>query len=166
MAVATARRGTLAFAPTASTLRQVASFAAIGVVSTAVYAALYYGLRTALDPAASNAIALLVTAVGNTAANRRLTFEIRDRAGILRDQLGGLAALGVALAITTLAVAALGAVAPAAGRAVELTVLVAANGLATACRFLLLRHWIAGPHRESAATQHRGPAPDHRGATA
>jgi putative flippase GtrA len=131
--------------PATSMLRQVGWFAAIGVVSTAAYAALYAGLRLVLDPAASNALALLVTAVGNTAANRRLTFGVRDRSGALRDQAGGLLALGVALVITTAAVVVLGAVAPDAGWAVELAVLVAANALATVCRFLVLRRWIAGP---------------------
>lgn len=136
-----------------STLRQVASFAAIGVVSTAAYAVLYAALRLALDPVAANALALVVTAVGNTAANRRITFAVRDRAGAVRDQVGGLVAFGVALAITTLAVGVLGAVAPDAGRAVELAVLVAANALATACRFLLLRRWIAGSRRAAATSQ-------------
>lgn len=135
-----------------STFRQLASFAAIGVVSTAVYAALYAGLRPALDPAASNALALIVTAIGNTAANRRLTFEVRDRAGALRDQVGGLVALAAALSITTVAVGLLGALAPGAGRAAELAVLVAANLLATACRFIVLRRWITGPHGASAAS--------------
>jgi putative flippase GtrA len=165
MAVVASRRTILAVAPTGSTLRQVASFAAIGVVSTAAYAALYMGLRAFLDPAASNALALLVTAIGNTAANRRLTFDVRDRAGALRDQLGGLAALGVALLITTLAVALLGAVAPDASHAVELAVLVTANVLATICRFLLLRRWIAGPRRQAADTG-RASVADRPGALA
>jgi putative flippase GtrA len=145
-------------APPGSTIRQVASFAAIGVVSTAAYAAIYTGLRLVLDPAASNALALIVTAIGNTAANRRLTFAVRDRAGALRDQAGGLVALGIALAITTLAVTALRALAPDAGRAAELAVLVGANVIATICRFLVLRRWIAGARR--------APAADHPGALA
>ena len=150
-AAAVPRRATLTVAH-GSTLRQLASFATIGVVSTAAYAALYACLRLVLDPAASNALALVVTAIGNTAANRRLTFAVRDRAGALRDQVGGLVALGAALAITTVAVELLGALAPGAGRAAELAVLVAANLLATVCRFILLRRWIAGPRRASAAS--------------
>ncbi len=99
-----------------------------------------------------------MTAIGNTAANRRLTFAVRDRAGALRDQVGGLVALGAALAITTVAVELLGALAPGAGRAAELAVLVAANLLATVCRFILLRRWIAGPRRASTAS-HPGAIP-------
>jgi putative flippase GtrA len=152
MAVIAGGRAVLAIAPAGSTLRQVASFATIGVVSTAAYAVLYAAFRLALDPVAANALALVVTAVGNTAANRRITFAVRDRAGAVRDQVGGLVAFGVALAITTLAVGVLGTVAPAAGRLVELAVLVAANVLATICRFLLLRRWIAGSRRATATT--------------
>ncbi len=144
-------------APSGSTVRQLASFAAIGVVSTAAYVVLYGALRISLGPGASNVVALLATAAGNTAANRRLTFGVRNRSGALRDQAGGLVALVVAIAITTLAVGILGAVAPGAGRAAELAVLVGANVLATACRFLLLRRWIAGPVRNAAA-HHAGAA--------
>jgi putative flippase GtrA len=119
--------------------REVATFAVIGVISTAAYAVLYLLLRTIVGPAIANAAALVITAVGNTAANRRLTFGVRDRHSMLRDQLAGIAALGIALAITTASVGLLGLVAPHAGRLVELAVLVTANASATIVRFLLLR---------------------------
>jgi putative flippase GtrA len=125
-------------------VREVVLFAAIGIVSTAAYAALYLLLRTIVGAAAANAGALVITAIGNTAANRRLTFGVRDRGSMLRDQAGGLVALGVALAITTASVQVLGALVPDAGRLVELAVLVVANALATVARFVLLRTWIAG----------------------
>jgi putative flippase GtrA len=124
-------------------VRQVAAFGAIGVLSTLAYVALYAVLRPILDAAPANAFALVVTAVGNTAANRRLTFARSGRDGLVRDQAAGIAALLIALAITTSAVGILGMVAPHAGRAAEVVVLVAANAFATACRFLLLRSWIA-----------------------
>jgi len=135
--------------------RELLVFGAIGVVSTAAYAAIYVVLRAATGPVVANAAALLITAVGNTAANRRFTFGVRtrDRAAIVRDQLAGIAALGVALAITTSAAAVLGRVAPDAGRAVELGVLIVANGLATVTRFVLLRSVIAGA-RPSIQPQH------------
>jgi putative flippase GtrA len=124
--------------------REVVSFAAIGILSTAAYAVLYLLLRTIVGATAANAGALVITAIGNTAANRRLTFGVRDRGSMLRDQAGGLVALGVALAITTASVQLLGALVPGAGRLVELAVLVVANALATVARFVLLRTWIAG----------------------
>ena len=75
---------------------QLARFAAVGLVSTVAYAGLYWMLRGFLTPAVSNSIALVVTAVGNTAANRRVTFGVRGANGLLRDHAGGLVAFAVA----------------------------------------------------------------------
>ena len=136
--------------------REVLSFGAIGVVSTATYAVLYLVLREFTGSFTANALALLITAIGNTAANRRLTFRVRGRATLLRHQAAGLVALGVAITITTLAAALLGALDPGAGRLVELAVLIAANALATVSRFVLLRTWIAGD-RHHATIPASGP---------
>ena len=94
---------------------------AIGVISTAAYAALYLTLRSVMGSVVANAVALTVTAVANTAANRRVTFGVRrgGRASMLRDQAAGLAALGVALAITTVTANVLAVVAPHAGSSVR-----------------------------------------------
>jgi putative flippase GtrA len=129
--------------------RELVVFGVIGVASTAAYAVLYLGIRPLAGAFAANALALVVTAVGNTAANRRLTFGVRARGSMVRDQLGGVAAVGVALAITTASVGALAAFAPRAGHFVELAVLVVANALATVARFVLLRSWIAGDRRRA-----------------
>ena len=59
-------------------------------------------------------------------------------------------AFGVALGITTASLAALQAVAPGAGRPVELAVLGAANLVATVARFVLLRAWIYHTRRRPA----------------
>jgi putative flippase GtrA len=131
---------------------EVVVFAAIGILSTAAYAVLYLAFRSAVGATAANALALVLTAVANTAANRRLTFGVRGRRSIVRDQVGGLVALAIALAITTASVSLLGALVPRAGRLVELAVLVVANALATIVRFVLLRSWIAGEHRAAVAT--------------
>lgn len=124
------------------TVRQAASFAAVGLVSTGAYVALYACLRPAMSAALANVLALLATAVGNTAANRRLTFEVRGRASLARDHAAGLLALAVALAITTAAAAAMDIFAPHRSRLGEIAVLVLANAIATLCRFLLLRRAI------------------------
>ncbi|HET9614749.1 MAG TPA: GtrA family protein [Candidatus Limnocylindrales bacterium] len=115
------------------------TFGAIGVVSTIAWAVLYVILRGALAPTAANGIALVVTAIGNTAANRRLTFGVRGRDGLTRDHGAGLLAFGLALALTSGAAAALPLLAPHASRFVELAVLTAANAVATAGRFVVLR---------------------------
>jgi putative flippase GtrA len=117
----------------------MASFGAIGIVSTVAYVALYAALRNVASAGTANALALLTTAVGNTAANRRLTFEVRGRDGVARDHVAGVLALGVALAITSGSLAVLQFLRPHHGRLTEIVVLVAANAAATLVRFLLLR---------------------------
>ncbi len=129
----------------ARAIRQLAIFGSIGVVSTVAYLGIYAGLRTMTSAAIANALALVVTAVGNTAANRRLTFDVRGPAGLARDPLAGLLAFGLALAITSGSIATLGAVAPRAGRGIELAILVVANAAATVLRFLVLRRSIGSP---------------------
>lgn len=129
---------------------EIRSFVTIGVASTIAYVLLYSGLRSAVSAAAANAIALVVTAIGNTAANRRLTFGISGRASLLRDHAAGLAAFGLALAVTTGAVWLLESMVPNPGRAAEIVVLVAANALATVSRFVLLRWWISSARRSNA----------------
>lgn len=144
--------------------REVVIFGAIGVVSSATYALLYLAFRLALDPFVANALALLTTAIGNTAANRRLTFGVRSRRSMVRHQLAGLVALAFALSITTTSIGALDALVPHPGRLLELGVLIVANAIATLVRFLVLRTAIAGRPRRVARpapavpTQHWSPS--------
>ncbi len=119
-------------------LGQLLRFGAVGVASTLAYFALYLLLRP-LGAQAANLVALLTTAVANTAANRRLTFGISGRAHAVRHHLGGLAAFGVALGLTSGSLWLLATFWPGAGRLVEVVVLVVANAAATLLRFLALR---------------------------
>jgi putative flippase GtrA len=127
--------------------RQLPSFAAIGVALTLGYLALYWLLRTWTGPLAANAAALLVSAVANTAANRRWTFGVRDGRARLRHHLEGLAVFGLGLTLTSGALWLLDLVAGDAGRAVEMAALLAANAAATLLRFILLRSWVFHPRR-------------------
>ncbi|MEU6549231.1 bifunctional glycosyltransferase family 2/GtrA family protein [Streptomyces sp. NPDC046915] len=121
---------------------QLLRFAAVGAVSTVGYVLLYALSRPATGPQAANALALLICAVANTAANRRLTFGLRGRGGAMRHQAKGLLVFAIGLALTSGALAVLHQVAPAAGRRTEVAVLVAANLAATLLRFLLFRAWV------------------------
>jgi glycosyltransferase involved in cell wall biosynthesis len=121
---------------------QVRTFAAIGIVSTAAWALIYWLLRSAVTPLLANAFALVVTAIGNTAANRRLTFGVSGRDSLVRDHASGLVAFGIAIVLTSGAAVALDVLAPHAGRLLELAVLAVANVIATAARFVLLRAWV------------------------
>jgi putative flippase GtrA len=125
---------------------QLARFFVVGVVSTLAFVVLYLLLRQAMTAQAANAVSLLVTAIANTAVNRRFTFGIRGRARAARHQLRGLIAFGIGLALTSGALAALDAVTAQPGRATEVAVLVAANLVATVVRFALYRTWVFRGH--------------------
>jgi putative flippase GtrA len=145
----------------APSLRRAGTFAAIGVLSTLAYVALYGLLRPLVAAAVANVVALVATAVGNTAANRRYTFAVRGRDGMARDHAAGLLALGVALAITTTALAGLDVVAPGAPQAVEVVILVAANGAATLVRFVILRAALERRRPRAARAARPGPVRPH-----
>jgi putative flippase GtrA len=129
-------------------LRQLVRFAAVGVVSTVAYLVLFSSLRAGLGAQGANLAALGLTAIGNTAANRRFTFGVRGRRGAARHQFEGLIVFCLGLALTSGSLAVLhGLTAP--GRGTELAVLVAANLAATVLRFLLLRGWVFHPRRQA-----------------
>ncbi|MGW4107508.1 GtrA family protein, partial [Streptomyces sp. NPDC004976] len=131
---------------------QLFRFAAVGAASTLFYLLLYSVLRPSAGAQAANALALLVSAVANTAANRRLTFGVRGRGGMVRHQVKGLTAFLAGLALTSGSLAVLHRAAPGADSRVELLTLVAANLAATLLRFLLLRAWVFPGHRSRRTT--------------
>ena len=132
---------------------QIARFTVIGVASTVAYVVLFLVLRVIMSAQVANLVSLGVTAVANTAANRRLTFGISARTNAARHQVKGLIAVGIGLALTSGALAALGPTHP--GRITEVTVLIAANLAATVIRFVLYRHWVFGRPRRAPDAWHR-----------
>ncbi len=131
--------------------RQVVRFTAVGVASTVAYLLLYALLRLGVAAQPANLLALLVTAIGNTAVNRRVTFGVRGGRGAARHQVRGLLIFALGLALTSGSLALLGALSARPARAVELAVLTVANLVATAVRFLLLRSWVFRAHRQPSA---------------
>ncbi|GIH99296.1 bifunctional glycosyltransferase family 2/GtrA family protein [Planobispora takensis] len=131
--------------------RQLPSFAVIGVISTLAHLGLFVFLRMLVPSVAANALALFITAVANTAANRRFTFGVTGRAGALRQQLEGGLAFVIGLVLSTGGLAVLTALAPDASTAAEVAAVIAANALATLVRFFLLRAWVFNPRRAEAA---------------
>lgn len=123
-------------------IRQLLRFALVGVASTIAYLVLYLLLRTGMSAMTANATALLLTAIANTAVNRRLTFGVRGPGGRLRHQVQGLVVFGIGLALTTGSLWVMHQLVPDANRGLEVTVLVLANVTATLVRFLLFRAWI------------------------
>jgi putative flippase GtrA len=120
---------------------QLIRFAGIGVMTSLLFAVLFALLVDPLGAIAADVVALGLCAVVNLAANRRITFAVRGRIGRMREYSAGLALAVLPLALTVLALAGLRAGGIRA-LAVELPVLTAVNGAATAGRFLLLRHWV------------------------
>ncbi|MDT0262157.1 bifunctional glycosyltransferase family 2/GtrA family protein [Jatrophihabitans lederbergiae] len=123
-------------------LRQLVRFGAIGALSTAAYLALFWLASGMLGAQGANLFALLLTAVANTSANRRLTFGIAGRTNAGQHQLQGLMVFALGLALTSGSLAALHAADPVPHHGIEVAVLIAANLVATALRFVLLRGWV------------------------
>jgi putative flippase GtrA len=121
--------------------RQILRFATVGVASTLAYLVLFLLLRHPLGAQPANLVALLTTAVANTAANRRFTFGVRGGRAT-RHQLQGLLVFALGLGLTSGALALLGVVSADPSRLVEVGVLVIANLAATVLRFVLLREWV------------------------
>ncbi|MER7750492.1 GtrA family protein [Kitasatospora sp. NPDC097643] len=122
--------------------RQLPSFLVIGVLSTLFYLGLFVAARWFVNPQAANLIALAVSAVANTAANRRFTFGVTGAQGMIRHQLQGAVAFLIGLGLSAGVLALLDRAVPHASRPVEVAGLIVANGLATVARFLLLKVWV------------------------
>ena len=120
----------------------VARFVAVGVASTVAYALLYLLLRGMVVATVANGIALAVTAVANTAANRRLTFGVRGREGLVRQHVLGAIVYLITLGLTTGALTVLHAMSAHPSRALEASVLVVASACATVTRYVGLRWWV------------------------
>ena len=86
-------------------------------------------------------IALAITAVLNSAANRRFSFGVRGRDNALRHQLFGLGVFLFGWLVTAGSLLFLHTVAPDATKHIELIILVVANLVATLTRFVGLR-WV------------------------
>jgi putative flippase GtrA len=130
-------------------------FLAIGVASTLAYALLYLVLRGSpihMPTHLANALALALTAVANTQANRRLSFGIRGKAGLVRQHAAGALVYLIALGLTDGALQLLSGLDPHPGRLLEVAVLVLASAVATVTRYVALRSWVfAGGRRLSRA---------------
>jgi putative flippase GtrA len=134
-------------------------FVGIGVISTLAYALLFLILAGPLGSSLANAVSLVLTAVANTAANRRLTFGVRGRQALLRHHVGGLAMFALQLAMTDAALALLHSADPHSARALELTVLLVASFCATATRYVGMSTLLFGASRTQ--RQHH-PLPTQR----
>lgn len=120
----------------------LARFLLVGVASTLAYALLFLALAAPLGSSLASATALAITAVANTAANRRLTFGVRGRENRLRQQAAGLVVFTLTLALTTGSLDLLHRLDRHASSTVELSALLAGTLAATVTRYAALRSWV------------------------
>jgi putative flippase GtrA len=120
---------------------QLLSFGAIGVLSTVVTLLLYAFFRSTMDPLVANLLALVITTMLNTEANRRFTF-VGSRGSSGRVHMQGLIVFGLYYAFTSSALLVLHWAVAEPSRLLELVVLLGASLLGTAGRFVLLRSWV------------------------
>jgi putative flippase GtrA len=120
----------------------IARFMGVGILSTLAYALLFLLLRPELGADGANAASLALTAVGNTAANRRFTFGVRGRAGLVRQHVMGTIVFFLTLGLTSGALAVLHGLDSAPSRPLELAVLIVASTAATVTRYVALRTWV------------------------
>ena len=121
---------------------QLFSFAVVGGLSTVAHLVVLALLSGTMPTQSANLAAFLLTAVANTAANRRLTFSVQGGAGAVRAQLQALVGLGLGLALTSGSLAVLDLLAPTASTTAELLLVLLANAAAGLLRFALLRSWV------------------------
>ncbi|QYN33797.1 bifunctional glycosyltransferase family 2/GtrA family protein [Pseudonocardia sp. DSM 110487] len=120
---------------------QLLSFGVIGVLSTVATLLLFAFFRPSMHPLVANLLALVITTMLNTEANRRFTFlGSRGRSG--RVHLQGLIVFGLYYAFTSSALLVLHWAVAEPSRLLELVVLLGASLLGTAGRFVLLRSWV------------------------
>lgn len=130
-------------------LWQVLSFGAIGVLSTVVTGVLYALLRGWLPPLVANLVALTVSTLWNTEANRRFTFT--GASPSKHVHLQGLVVFALYYAVTSGALLGLQHWDHDPARWLEVLVLIASSVLGTALRFVLLRSWVFRERRPAPA---------------
>ena len=128
--------------PKTALAARVLRFAAVGVISTIAYALLYLVLRHAMPAQVANLLALLITAVGNTALNRRVTFGVRGSANRTKHQLRGLVTFAIGWSLTASSLWLLHTAIAVPAKSLEIVVLTAANLAATVVRFSLFQAWV------------------------
>lgn len=133
-----------------SLIAQFGRFVAIGVGSALAYLVLFLLLRDTVGAQPANAASLLLTTLGDTAANRRWTFGVKGRSKLVRHHGHALLVFAFALALIFGSLAMLRQLDATSSRAVEVVLGVTAYLVATLVGFLLLRHWVFG------ASEHLG----------
>jgi putative flippase GtrA len=130
-------------APAGRGLRgQLARFAVIGAGSTALHLGLLAVLTGPVGAQVANLVGLVVSTLGNTAANRAWTFQVRGRDQLARHHLQALVVFGITWACSSAALELLAVARPQASTVTTVAVVAAANAVSTVARFAAMRSWI------------------------
>ena len=160
-------------APRIQLSQQVIRFAGVGLVTTALHLGLFAALvRGGLGSQLANGVALVIATLVNTGINRAWTFGVSGRRRLAIHHGQALVIFAITYAATTVALALLGVVAPGASTMVQTGVVLIANVLSTAARFVAMRSWIftepgaaapaeSGPGATRAPAAVPGPADRH-----
>nr|WP_040406827.1 bifunctional glycosyltransferase family 2/GtrA family protein [Amycolatopsis nigrescens] len=132
-------------------LWQILSFGLVGVLSTAANLLLYAIFRTFWPLLLANFLALTITTLFNTEANRRLTFiGVRGSRPTSLVHLQGLIIFAFYYAFTSGALLALNLAVSRPSTRLELVVLLLASAIGTVGRFVALRGWVfKNPNRKA-----------------
>lgn len=122
-------------------LRRLVLFGLIGFLATVITLVLYTVLRTWWPPLAANLVAVTLSTLFNTEANRRATFRDRSRSLVL-VHAQSFVVFALYCGFTSSALLVLHAVTGSPARWVELAVLLAASAVGTIGRFVLLSTWV------------------------
>ncbi|WP_167001370.1 bifunctional glycosyltransferase family 2/GtrA family protein [Mumia sp. ZJ430] len=126
-------------------------FGMVGVVSTIAYALLFLLARQIAPAQVANLFALVTTAIGNTAMNRRFTYQVTGTKRLARHHVQGLVAFACGWALTASALALTAGLGHTP--LMEVGVLTVANVLATIVRFVLLDRWVFRTATEAPRTR-------------
>lgn len=129
---------------------QAVRFCVVGVGSTLAYLLIFVLCRMTMSAQWANFLALIITAVANTAVNRFFTFGVTGRAGAAKHQLQGLIVFFLGWGLTAGALAGLDALG-GSHPVLEVIAVVLANLAATVLKFLLFRWWVFRPRGDAAA---------------
>ncbi|RJQ72340.1 glycosyltransferase [Pseudonocardiaceae bacterium YIM PH 21723] len=126
---------------------QLGRFAVVGAISTLAYAVLYLLLTPMLGVFSANAVALVWCTAGNVWANRRFTFGRRGPANRVRETAESWALAVFAILLSDLALRWLHSMVATPTVLTQLVTAIAATGVVTLLRFLVLRRWVFNPDR-------------------
>ena len=137
--------------PSSGVGAHVVRFGVVGVASTLLHLGLFAMLASGagLGAQTANAMALLLSTIANTWANRRWTFGIRGSEGMARHHAQALLVFAGTWAMTSGALGLLHQAWPATPVAVETLVIGVANVVATVLKFVAMRSWIFAPEAPS-----------------